>query len=115
MFRVDAGAIRPVCLSGEKNIQFPVLYWNIEHFKASAVRLKKVATHIRKQSPDVLCLPEVESVDMRTLMEKEFAGYDFALTDGLEVQESLVGWADLAGISDHASMYLEVVWPPLPR
>jgi endonuclease/exonuclease/phosphatase family metal-dependent hydrolase len=73
-------------------MKFSVLSWNIEHFKASAARLKKVATHIRKQSPDIFCLLEVESMDVRTLMEKEFAGYDFALTDGPQVQEILVGW-----------------------
>ncbi len=73
-------------------MKFSVLSWNIEHFKGGAARLKKVAGHIRKQKPDVFALLEIENVNVRTLMEKEFAGYDFALTDGPEVQEILVGW-----------------------
>ena len=73
-------------------MKFSVLSWNIEHFKGGAARLKKVASHIRKQKADVFCLLEVENADVRALMEQEFAGYDFAITDGPEVQEILVGW-----------------------
>ncbi|WP_374246528.1 endonuclease/exonuclease/phosphatase family protein [Zoogloea sp.] len=73
-------------------MKFSVLSWNIEHFKGGAARLKKVASHIRKQKPDVFALLEIENVDVRALMEEAFPGYDFALTDGPEVQEILVGW-----------------------
>ena len=73
-------------------MKFSVLSWNIEHFKGGAARLKKVASHIKKQKPDVFALLEIENVNVRALMEQEFAGYDFALTDGPQVQEILVGW-----------------------
>ena len=73
-------------------MKFSVLSWNIEHFKGGATRLKKVASHIKKQKPDVFALLEIENVNVRALMEQAFAGYDFALTDGPQVQEILVGW-----------------------
>mgnify|MGYP000346620994 CR=1 FL=1 len=40
-------------------MKFSVLSWNIEHFKGGAARLKKVASHIRKQKPDVFALLEI--------------------------------------------------------
>src|SRR5574343_1937813 len=77
---------------GDIRMKFSVLSWNIEHFKGGAARLKKVASHIKKQKPDVFALLEIENVNVRALMEQAFAGYDFALTDGPQVQEILVGW-----------------------
>ena len=73
-------------------MKFSVLSWNIEHFKGGVVRLKRVAVHIKRHKPDVFALLEIENVNVRTLMEQEFPGYDFALTDGPQVQEILVGW-----------------------
>lgn len=73
-------------------MKFSVLSWNIKHFKGGAARLQEVASHIESQQPDVFALLEIENVDVRALMEQAFPGYDFALTDGPEVQEILVGW-----------------------
>ncbi|MBK7661993.1 MAG: endonuclease/exonuclease/phosphatase family protein [Sterolibacteriaceae bacterium] len=71
---------------------FSVLSWNIEHFRGGDARLKKVAAHIAGQNPDVFGLLEIEHADVLTLMQRELPDYDFALTDGPEVQEILVGW-----------------------
>lgn len=75
-----------------KTTLFSVLSWNIEHFRGGAERLAKVASHVRAHRPDVFGLLEVENADVLTLMQEELPGYDFALTDGPEVQEILVGW-----------------------
>ena len=71
---------------------FSVLSWNIEHFRGGDARLKKVAAHIAGQDPDVFGLLEIEHADVLTLMQRELPDYDFALTDGPEVQEILAGW-----------------------
>lgn len=71
---------------------FSVLSWNIEHFRGGDARLKIVAAHITLQQPDVFGLLEIENADVLTLMQRELPDYDFALTDGPEVQEILVGW-----------------------
>jgi endonuclease/exonuclease/phosphatase family protein len=71
---------------------FSVLSWNIEHFKGGAARLARAAAHIRQQDPDVLGLLEIEGADVKSLIEGNFPGYDFAITDGPEVQEILIGW-----------------------
>lgn len=71
---------------------FSVMSWNIEHFRGGDARLKKVAAHILAQQPDVFGLLEIENADVLTLMQRELPDYDFALTDGPEVQEILVGW-----------------------
>lgn len=72
-------------------MKFSLLSWNIERFAGGAARHKKVAAHIRRQRPDVFGLLEIVNADVKTLMEQEFAGYDFALTDGPAAQEILVG------------------------
>ena len=71
---------------------FSILSWNIEHFRGGDARLKKVAAHIAGQQPDVFGLLEIENADVLTLMQRELPDFDFALTDGPEVQEILVGW-----------------------
>lgn len=78
-------------MPGKKTL-FSVLSWNIKHFRGGDARLKKVSAHISAQKPDVFGLLEVEKADLLTLMHQELPDYDFALTDGPEVQEILVGW-----------------------
>lgn len=73
-------------------MKFSVLSWNVKHFKGGDARLQQVANHLTMQAPDVFALLEVEKVDVRALMQQTFPDYDFALTDGPEVQEILVGW-----------------------
>jgi endonuclease/exonuclease/phosphatase family metal-dependent hydrolase len=73
-------------------MKFSVLSWNIEKFAGGDARLKNVAAHIKGQDPDVFGLLEIMNADVKALMEREFPDYDFALTDGPEVQEILVGW-----------------------
>jgi len=71
---------------------FSILSWNIEHFRGGAARLAKAVAHIKAQRPDVFGLLEIEGADVKALIEGNFPGYDFAITDGAEVQEILVGW-----------------------
>jgi hypothetical protein len=71
---------------------FSILSWNIEHFQGGAARLEKAVAHIKAQKPDVFGLLEIEGADVKALIEGNFPGYDFAITDGAEVQEILVGW-----------------------
>ncbi len=72
--------------------KFSFLSWNVEHFKGGADRLKRVAAHIKPQNPDIFGLLEVENADVLALMRDHFPDYDFAVTDGPEVQEILLGW-----------------------
>lgn len=77
-------------------MKFSVLSWNVEAFKAGAGRVAKVAAHIKAQNsgkgPDVFGLFEVEEVDILGLMQNEFPNYTFAITDGPQNKEILVGW-----------------------
>lgn len=69
-----------------------VLAWNVEHFKGTRTRIGKVVDHIKAQGPDIFGILEVKRANVRSLMEDHFPGYDFALTDGRQVQEILIGW-----------------------
>jgi endonuclease/exonuclease/phosphatase family metal-dependent hydrolase len=73
-------------------MKFSFLSWNVEHFRGGGERLNKVAKHIKDQNPDIFGLLEIEGADILSLMQNKFSTYDFALTDGPEVQEILVGW-----------------------
>jgi hypothetical protein len=69
---------------------FSMLSWNVEHFKGGA-RTKDVVAHVKNHDPDVFGLLEMEGTNVLAVMQGEFPGYDFALTDGPQVQEILVG------------------------
>lgn len=79
-----------------------VLSWNVKEFgkksktktpAAIRARVQKVAGHIKQKDPDIFGVLEAENVDIVELMEEEFPGFDFALTDGPRSnKEILVGW-----------------------
>ena len=74
---------------------FSFMSWNVEHFRATPdtqMRSARVAAHIRAQDPDVFGLFEVETLDVIQLMQFEFPGYTFGITDGPQSQEILIGW-----------------------
>jgi hypothetical protein len=73
-------------------MKFSILSWNVEHFRGGTARVKKVADHIKADDPDVFGLLEVENLEVLTLMQAHFPGYDFGISDGPENMEILVGW-----------------------
>jgi len=72
-------------------MSFRVLSWNVEAFKGGGTQQKRVVAHIKKQKPDVFALYEVENVQLPSLIQSDFKGYDFHLTDGPQSKEILVG------------------------
>lgn len=78
-----------------------VLSWNVQEFgkktqtntpQQIAARVKRVAKHIGNQNPDVFGILELERLDILSLIEDEFPGYDFSFTDGPQnSKEILVG------------------------
>lgn len=70
---------------------FSLLCWNVEKFKATPMRLRRVAKHIRDHDPDVFGMLEIMNVDVLSLMQNEFPQYDFCLTDSSRGLEILVG------------------------
>jgi hypothetical protein len=73
-------------------MKFSLLSWNIEHFKGNGKRTKLVVDYIKNYDPDVFGLFEIEGADILNLMKGNFLDYDFAITDGPQTQEILVGW-----------------------
>lgn len=70
---------------------FSLLSWNVEKFQPAPERLQQVAKHISDQNPDVFGMLEIKNVDVMHLMENQFPGYDFNITDNSAGLEILVG------------------------
>lgn len=77
--------------------KFSVLSWNVKNFstKNNSNNVKKIVEHIKKQDPpegpDVMAIYEVRRKDVFTTMMKEFPNHMFFITEGIQVQEILVG------------------------
>ncbi|MDJ0686016.1 MAG: endonuclease/exonuclease/phosphatase family protein [Alphaproteobacteria bacterium] len=69
-----------------------IVSWNVEHFKGAANRVERVVDHLASLNPDVFAILEVKKANVLDLMENAFQGFDFALTQGAQSQEILVGW-----------------------
>lgn len=70
---------------------FTVASWNVEHFKKNPERLAKVLAFLKKQSPDVFGLYEVESAEVYGALVDQLPNYQFHITEGPQTQEILVG------------------------
>lgn len=74
-----------------------VLSWNVEHFKSHgtgtrAGRVTRVADLVKAEGPDVFALMEVEGSTVFNEFTQKFPGWSFAVTEGDQVQEILIGW-----------------------
>lgn len=77
--------------------KFSVLSWNVKNFstKNNSNNVKKIVEHIKNQDPpegpDVIAIYEVRGKDVFATMMKEFPNHMFFITEGIQVQEILVG------------------------
>jgi exonuclease III len=70
---------------------FSLASWNVEHFKDDKTRIKRVIDFLEEQDPDVFGLLEVEGKEVFSTLITEMPNYQFHITEGLQVQEVLVG------------------------
>ena len=68
-----------------------ILCWNVEHFKGTKARVKRVVGLIKAEDPDVFGIIEVTGKRVYSEMVKEFPGYSFSITEGDQSQEILIG------------------------
>lgn len=75
--------------------KFSVLSWNVKNFTTKNNNVKKIVEHIKNQDPpegpDVMAIYEVKGKDVFATMMKEFPNHMFFITEGIQVQEILVG------------------------
>lgn len=74
-----------------------ILSWNVEHFSGHgtgdrAGRVARVADLVLAEAPDVFALMEVVGSTVFAEFSKKFPGWSFAITEGAQVQEILIGW-----------------------
>lgn len=72
------------------------LSWNVEHFTGTAAgarknRINRVVELVRAEDPDVFGLMEVEGSDVFGALVSKMPGYTFAITEGTQIQEILIG------------------------
>ena len=70
---------------------FSVASWNVEHFKGKPERVTRVVDFLKESDPDVFALYEVEGSEVFQALTTSMPGYNFHITEGLQVQEILVG------------------------
>ena len=70
---------------------FSLASWNVEHFKDDKSRIGRVVGFLEKQNPDVFALYEVEGKEVFSQFTRQMPGYQFHITEGPQVQETLVG------------------------
>jgi endonuclease/exonuclease/phosphatase family metal-dependent hydrolase len=74
-----------------------ILSWNVEHFTGHgtgtrAGRVARVADLIKAEDPDIFALMEVEGSTVFSEFTQKFPGFSFAVTEGAQVQEIMIGW-----------------------
>lgn len=74
---------------------YSLLSWNIEHFgdwfgEDLQNRILRVADEIKTANPDVFAIYEVEGKEVFKPMVENFPDYSFHITEGPQVQETLV-------------------------
>lgn len=79
-----------------------ILSWNVEHFNGHGTgdredRISNVADLVKAENPDIFALMEVEGSAIFREFSAKFPGWSFAITEGAQVQEILIGWK--AGLS----------------
>lgn len=74
-----------------------IISWNVEHFTgkktgARAGRVQRVVNLLKDEQPDIFALMEVQGAAVYQDMIDAFPGWSFAITEGKQVQEILLGW-----------------------
>lgn len=74
-----------------------VISWNVEHFTGKGKgarhdRVQRVADTIKAENPDVFALMEVQGSTVFNTFTQAFPGWSFAITEGPQVQEIMIGW-----------------------
>ncbi len=72
---------------------FSVASWNVEHLRNDPDRSERVIGFLEEQRPDVFAIYEVEGKEVFPDLVSKMPKHTFAITEGEQVQEILVGVA----------------------